>query len=131
MIWAVAITAMSNAFISATAFKGAVGKSLPVPNGRQWFDSFWNDYWWVFVKGFHFLEFGLLFYLLWRAFPTRWSFGRALGLSMLLAGAFAMLDEFHQSFISYRGGRWTDVLIDWAGIATCALVVAWRSRRKG
>ncbi|MCB8933223.1 MAG: VanZ family protein [Fimbriimonadaceae bacterium] len=123
VLCAAVITAMSNAFISATSFKGAVGKRLPVPNGQQWFDEFWSHYWWLFVKGFHFLEFALLFFLLWGALRPR------LGIAALLAALFAMVDEYHQSFISFRGGRWTDVLIDWAGVATCAVLVAALARR--
>lgn len=123
------ITAMSNAFISATAFKGTVGKTLPIRNGQEWFDGFWTHYWWVFVKGFHFLEFALLFFLVWRALRDRVDRAQAIWASVGIACAFAAMDEFHQSFISYRGGRWTDVLIDCSGVAVCAVLIAWNTRR--
>ncbi len=49
--------------------------------------------------------------------------------ALLLTVLYAISDEYHQTFVAGREGRWQDVLIDTAG-ASVALVLyyAWRSR---
>ncbi|MBS1705199.1 MAG: VanZ family protein [Armatimonadetes bacterium] len=80
------------------------------------FLMFWGAVWWVFVKGWHMAEFGTLFALLVRAFwTTRWK-SHSIMSAIILASIYAATDEFHQTFVSYRGGRWSDVLIDCMGI---------------
>lgn len=45
-------------------------------------------------------------------------------LAVLTSAVYAALDEFHQSFVPGRGPQVTDVLLDTAGAATGALVMA-------
>jgi VanZ family protein len=71
----------------------------------------------VLRKGAHMLEFGLLWALWWRAFGYR-----ASGAAAAIALAYAVSDEYHQSFVEGRVGSPVDVLIDAAGIALAALL---------
>lgn len=74
-------------------------------------------------KGAHLTEYAILSLLVWRALrkPTPqdsrpWNWQPAV-LAVLIAGAYAATDEFHQSFVPSREGRWQDVLIDTTGAA--------------
>ncbi len=68
-------------------------------------------------KAAHMTEFGLLF-LLWR---------RALGEravpAAVIAIAYAVTDEYHQTFVTGRHGAPVDVLIDATGVALAYLLV--------
>lgn len=119
--WAAIIAITSNAFIGTKSFSAAAGKAVGISS--QSFESFWETWWWLFVKGYHFLEFALLFWLLLKALRTGGQiYPSAAGWALGASAMYAALDEFHQSFISYRGGRVSDVVIDCAGIATAALI---------
>lgn len=89
-------------------------------------------------KGGHVFGYGLLCFLLFRAwretlptFPQRsWTF-RWASLAVLGTALVASLDEWHQSFIPSRTGRWQDVVLDTsAGIAVQVLVFFWSIRFK-
>ena len=79
----------------------------------------------------HFAEYAILGFLAARAFSTsprpaissRWFL-----ISATLVVAFALMDEYHQSFVPTRTGSFYDSLIDMAGGLTALLVVR---RRKG
>jgi VanZ family protein len=81
----------------------------------------------------HFTEYAILAALLWRG--MRGTFAGASGgllalATLVLAGAFAASDEFHQSFVPSRTASPYDVMIDCTGalfaIAWCALLAARR-----
>ena len=89
---------------------------------QQRFSTFWTDWWWLFVKGWHATEFAVLFLLL-----VRW---QPVSRAVFIAATWATLDEFHQTFVPMRGGRWTDVVIDCGGILAASLALAaWRATR--
>jgi len=71
--------------------------------------GFWDT---VLRKGAHMVEFGLLWWSLWRASGHR----RPL-LAALAALAYAVSDEWHQSFVPGRVGAPIDVLVDAAGVS--------------
>jgi VanZ family protein len=73
----------------------------------------------------HMAEFGLLWWLWWRALGYR----RAIAAAAITL-AYAASDEVHQSFVTGRHGTPVDVLIDAAGIALAALAVALHARRR-
>jgi len=77
----------------------------------------------VVRKVVHFVTFGILAALLWRALaaahPGRWRWSTA-GLALAGAAAYAVSDEIHQSFVPTRVGSGFDVVIDTLG-ALCAL----------
>src|SRR5688572_5012246 len=70
----------------------------------------------------HMTEFGLLWLLWWRALGYR---GKAV--PALIAVAYAVIDELHQSTVEDRHGSPVDVLIDSAGVALAILAARVRS----
>jgi len=70
----------------------------------------------VLRKLVHMVEYGLLWWLWWRALGYEKP-----GVAAAIAIAYAVSDEFHQSFVEGRVGSPVDVLIDSAGVA-----IAWR-----
>ena len=74
-------------------------------------------------KTVHAAEYALLCFLWWRALATVAPPRRALAAAAAISAAYAITDEFHQTFIEGRHGSPIDVLIDSVGIAaTCVLV---------
>ena len=74
----------------------------------------------------HFLEYAVLALLFLRALhgtqsPTRQHLTWAFALTVL----YAMTDEYHQTLVPGRAGRWEDVVIDASG-ALLALLLWWR-----
>lgn len=82
-------------------------------------------------KAAHFVEYAILAYLAARAFRTsprpalakRWFLA-----SLALVVAYALLDEYHQSFVASRTGSIYDSLIDIAGGLAALLII--RRHRK-
>jgi len=87
----------------------------------------------------HVVGYGFLSFLLFRAWretlPRLTQLGKSLGwtfrwsaIAVLGTAIVASLDEWHQTFIPSRTGRWQDVVLDTsAGIAVQALVFFWSS----
>ncbi|RYG43760.1 VanZ family protein [bacterium] len=111
----VAIFLMSSTYITqhglATGVSTASGGSVSKSGFMDW----WKVNWWIFVKGFHAGEFAVLALLWRRALPSL----PAWAITVL----FAASDEWHQTFVGPRGGRWTDFMIDATG-ATAAILAA-------
>jgi len=91
----------------------------------------------VVRKGSHVAEYSVLALLLWRARrrpmkndPRPWSW-RDAAFAIGVAGAYAITDEVHQSFVPSRGASPWDVLLDTLGAAAGVLLL-WRvgCRRK-
>ena len=74
----------------------------------------------VLRKVAHFAEYALLCFLLWRAFRTVTSPGRAILIALLVASAYSATDEWHQTFVEGRHGTPVDWLIDSSGAALVA-----------
>lgn len=75
----------------------------------------------------HAAIFGVLCLLWWRALrDPRGGDGRAVAAALLITVAYAVSDEWHQSFVPGRHGTPVDVLIDGAGAGVAAL---WAARR--
>jgi lipopolysaccharide/colanic/teichoic acid biosynthesis glycosyltransferase len=87
----------------------------------------------VFRKSLHFVEYGFLVLLLYRAFRggrgPLWS-KRAAALAAAGAVAYGFLDEFLQSFVPNRYGSPLDWAVDTAGILTALAWVALTARRR-
>ena len=80
----------------------------------------------------HFTEYLVLSVLLYRALRARRrSSLQAAGLAFVIAGAYAVSDEFHQLFVPGRTAAATDCLIDVSGAAAAQglLVARGRGRR--
>jgi lipopolysaccharide/colanic/teichoic acid biosynthesis glycosyltransferase len=88
----------------------------------------------VFRKSLHFVEYGLLAYLLYRALLASRDWRRS-SRPLILAGAVAVaygfLDEFLQSFVPNRWGSPFDWAVDTAGVVAVLSAVAWAERRRG
>lgn len=87
------------------------------PVDRAWWDV-------VLRKLAHFTEYAVLTALWWRALHGLGiRFGPALAAAVAISLAYAVSDEFHQTFVDGRNGTPVDVLIDSAGIAAAAAVI--------
>ncbi len=87
----------------------------------------------VFRKTLHFVEYGLLTLLLYRAFRRgrgpRWS--KRAGLSAAAGAiAYGFLDEYLQSFTPNRYGSPLDWAVDTAGVLTVLALLAWAGSRR-
>ena len=86
------------------------------PSFRR-FAIFWGFSWFAIVKGWHAAEFAILVVV--HAFGLDRHSGSCYRRNVVLAVAFALffavLDEYHQTFVPGRGGTWTDVAIDGLG----------------
>jgi VanZ family protein len=83
----------------------------------------------VIRKMAHFTEYLILSVLLYRALrgERRWN-ARAAGMAFVLAGLYAVSDEFHQWFVPGRTAAATDCLIDVSGAAAGQGLLAARAR---
>lgn len=82
----------------------------------------------VIRKTAHFLEYGILAILLYRAIvppgvPAR---PKVLVATILYCALYASADELHQTFERNRTGSGLDVLIDVVGATSGALLIVWR-----
>jgi VanZ family protein len=77
----------------------------------------------ILRKAAHMAEYGLLWWLWWRALGYR-----HMAAAAAITIAYAATDELHQSFVTGRHGTPVDVLIDAAGVAL-AMAAAARTRR--
>lgn len=95
---------------------------------------------WRLRKLGHFSGYGLLAALTMRGWQRHALRGRqfawqavttqAASLGVLCAGAVAMLDEWHQSFLPGRSASIDDVALDTFGAATCVTLYFWFSQRR-
>ncbi len=81
-------------------------------------------------KIIHMTEYGLLTYLWWRALKGPLSAVAAARLAFVLAVAYAVTDEYHQTFTSGRHGVPSDVLIDAVGAGLVAVLLLKRTRQR-
>ncbi len=83
----------------------------------------------ILRKMAHMTEFAVLCLLLWRALAQHIGHDRAaLSLAAALALTYAASDEFHQTFVSGRAGKVTDVGYDLAGILIVLAFVLYRKK---
>ena len=96
------------------------------------FVVFWGYGWFVIVKSWHVAEFAILcsLTLIFLNRVVRSTRYRNILLSVLFCTAFALADEYHQTYVPGRGGTWTDVGIDCIGILSVGMVALIRSSRR-
>ncbi len=124
VLWLIVIAIESTAYLSAHNTGRFLYPLIHFLFGvdRAGFEP-WNFY---IRKTGHVIGYGLLCVLLFRAWretlPARsnpkWTL-RWAGIAMLGTALVASLDEWHQSFLPSRTGRWQDVVLD-----TCAGIAA-------
>lgn len=141
ILWLIVIAIESTAWLSAHNTSRILYPVLHFLFGLNW-DQF--DEWHFFIrKGGHVVGYGLLSFFLFRAWretlpvagviagKIKWTF-RWSALALLGTAVVASLDEWHQTFIPSRTGRWQDVVLDTcAGIAAQVLVLLWATFRSG
>ncbi len=75
----------------------------------------------------HAVAYGILAWLYFRALRvTSWRIGIVRALSVGLAMAYALSDEYHQTFVPGRNGALMDVAIDSLGAVVTMLLLRWR-----
>lgn len=136
--WIAAIVWLILIGIESTALLSAANTSrILYPILHYLFHMDWErfDYWHFYIrKGGHVIGYATLSILLFRAWratfrtlsdpkwTARWATAAVLGTALV-----ASLDEWHQSFIPSRTGRWQDVVLDTsAGIAAQILLLIFR-----
>jgi VanZ family protein len=92
------------------------------------------EHWHFYIrKGGHVFGYAMLSFLLFRAWratlPTagnpKWTL-RWANIALLGTALVASLDEWHQSFLPSRTGRWQDVVLDaCAGLGAQVLILLW------
>jgi VanZ family protein len=79
-------------------------------------------------KLIHAASYALLWVLWWRLLRERMPARRAALVALVVASAYGVTDEYHQTFVEGRHGSPIDWAIDTAGAAAAALVLRARSR---
>lgn len=90
---------------------------------------------WDFVifKTLHMIEYGLLFFLLYRALLSlpKWNDMWSFAVGMIISIGYAVSDELHQLTIASRQGKLRDVIIDIIGmLIVYAMIKSIRAVRK-
>ncbi len=120
LFWALVTFVTSCTVVKPKAFVHGVGKVASGAITERGFSSFWSSWWWVFVKGYHVMEYAILTALL-----CFWLDKRPVWMPMLVAIAYATSDEIHQLWVPARGGHVTDVMIDGIGVVFAGCLMAW------
>jgi VanZ family protein len=82
-------------------------------------------------KGGHFLGYGLLAWLFYRALSQYFTPSMTLRLvSAALAIVYGLTDEVHQTFVPDREGRLRDVAVDGVGALAVMLLTGWLEGRR-
>lgn len=82
-------------------------------------------------KGAHVTEYIVLYLsLILAAYISRLRGYRWIGLSMMITFLYACTDEFHQTFVPGRAGRFTDVMIDCTGALIICIFFMFRKKRR-
>ena len=124
-------------FFSTDSFSGEntgnLLRKLLLLFGEGWSPEQFGRVHYLIRKAGHFTEYGILAWLLFRAFRSssdlRWHW-RWLIYSLLIIVTYALLDEYHQSFTRTRGSSVYDSFIDMSG-GLAVLLVIWLKRRRG
>lgn len=82
-------------------------------------------------KILHAASYGLLCFLWWRALVSAAAPRLALALALCVAIAYAISDEYHQTFVAGRSGAASDVAIDAVGAVAAAVAVRRRTTGEG
>jgi VanZ family protein len=135
ILWLILIAIESTALLSAHNTSRILYPLLHFLFGMDW-EHF--EIWHFFIrKTGHVIGYGILSVLLFRAWRAtlpamsgaRWT-PRWATIAILGTALVASLDEWHQSFIPSRTGRWQDVVLDTcAGVGIQLVVFLWWMRR--
>ena len=131
ILWLIVIAIESSALLSATNTSRILYPLLHYFFSLDW-DRF--EVWHFYIrKSGHVVGYAILSILLFRAWratlpamsSVKWTM-RWANIAILGTALVASLDEWHQSFIPSRTGRWQDVVLDTcAGVAAQILIFLW------
>jgi len=131
ILWLILIAIESTAMLSAHNTSRILYPLLHYLFGLDWMRF---EHWHFYIrKGGHVVGYAILSILLFRAWratlpamdDTNWTM-RWATIALLGTALVASLDEWHQSFIPSRTGRWQDVVLDTcAGILAQLLIFLW------
>lgn len=124
ILWLVVIAIESTTYLSSHNTSRILYPIFHFLFGMDWVRF---EYWHFYMrKGGHVVGYAILSILLFRAWKATWPCGREThwilrwsAIALLGTAIVASLDEWHQSFIPSRTGRWQDVVLD-----TCAGLAA-------
>ena len=136
ILWLIVIAIESTAMLSSSHTSRIL---YPILHFLFGMDSERFEYWHFYMrKSGHVVGYAILSILLFRAWraslpamnSSKWA-PRWAAMAVLGTALVASLDEWHQSFIPSRTGRWQDVVLDTcAGLAAQILIwLWWRSRQ--
>jgi VanZ family protein len=74
-------------------------------------------------KAAHFTEYSILFILLYISIREDYNIKMSIFLAVIIVFSYACTDEFHQTFVQGREGRFRDVLIDTSGGIVMSLII--------
>ena len=127
LLWALSIVVTSSTVITPQAFFDWFREHVfDNEDAFDRFKIFWGVSWLFIVKGWHVTEFAILAALAtWTIDRYRGQRSRAnIVWASILCFAYAISDEWHQSFVPLRNGVWTDVVIDTVGILISGAVLS-------
>src|SRR5262245_16486757 len=134
LLWALFIFVTSSVYIGShewLEFSRKIGLGDTYSGSIE---PFWLEYGVYFMKGWHIVEFAILFILVTAVLQltTRLSITGVSRTALLISVLYGASDEWHQSFVRGRDARFTDVIIDAAGalIAMCVYLWWFRKRRR-
>ena len=136
VLWLIVIAIESSALLSAHNTSRFLYPLLHFLFNLDW--EHFQDWHFYMRKGGHVVGYAILSILLFRAWRatlasmsfTTWTL-RWATLALLGTAIVASLDEWHQSFIPSRTGRWQDVVLDTcAGLAAQLAIFLWWSMRR-
>lgn len=134
VLWLIVIAIESTAWLSAHNTSRILYPILHFLFGLDWAHF---DIWHFYIrKSGHVVGYAILSSLLFRAWKATWPAVRNwrlrwAGTAMLGTILVASLDEWHQSFIPSRTGRWQDVVIDTCGALAAQIIIFFWSRNSG
>jgi len=134
ILWLIVIAIESTALLSAANTSRILYPLLHFLFGLDWMRF---ERWHFYIrKTGHVIGYGTLSFLLFRAWRAtlpdmtnakwapRWSVVAVLGTALV-----ASLDEWHQTFIPSRTGRWQDVVLDTCAGIAAQIIIFWWWRR--
>ena len=132
LLWALFIFVTSSVYIGShewLEFSRKIGLSETYSGSIE---PFWREYGVYFMKGWHIVEFAILFTLATAVLQlsTRLSITGVSRTALLISVLYGASDEWHQSFVRGRDARFSDVLIDGAGALLAMAVYLWWSRKR-
>ena len=132
LLWALFIFVTSSVYIGPHAWFEFLQKLGLGSTYSGSIEPFWAEYGVFFMKGWHVVEFAILFVLIagFLQVSTRLSNTGVARTALLVSFLYAISDEWHQMFVRGRDPRIMDVLIDTAGALLAMGLFLWWSRKR-